>query len=309
MKPHFSSVLAGAFTQTKALGGTVLFSVTITRFGSLFGSVYYDTLSKLIKDTANGLDELLRTLRIAVPRLTAVLAVFVAAAWLFAFVRNLIHLSRYTVVFGRNALTVRHGVITLYETIFPSDTIDSVTVRDTAATLFTGAAPIYRSGHLLIPPLRGEKRRKALQLLCSAPCTVLKAVPPPRAIMGHIAVPLGWGSVGAALLVLTYLTVSDPVLRTLLWGWLWVSVWFCFLYGAYMRRSGMSECGAALVIAARRRTELITAYIPLRGCACFRAESNPFQRRSGICDVRIFAVGRIKLRLRNVCRSDISEPL
>ena len=118
VKPHFSSVLAGAFSQTKALGGTVLFSITITRLESLFGSVYYDALSRLIRDTANGLDELLRSLRIAVPRLTAALAVFVAAAWLFAFVRNILQLSRYTVTFGRKAVTVQHGVITLYETVF-----------------------------------------------------------------------------------------------------------------------------------------------------------------------------------------------
>ena len=63
-----------------------------------------------------------------------------------------------------------------------------------------------------------------------------------------------------------------------------------------------------LTIAARRRTALITAYIPLHGCASFRTDSNPFQRHSGMCDVRIFGAGRIKLRLRNMSQSDISEP-
>ncbi len=308
VKPRFSSVLAGAFSQTKALGGTILFSITTARLGSLFGNVYYDAFTKLINDTAKGLDELLAELRIAVPRITAVLAVFIAAAWLFAFVRNTIRLSRYTVVFCRESVTIRHGLITLYESIFPSDVPDAVIIRDTATTLASGAAPIYRSGKMVIPPLCGEKRRKALKLLYPAPCYDLDATPPPRAFFGHIAVPLGWGTASAALLILTYLTISDPVLRTLLWGILWVSIWFCILFGVYMRRSGITNSRHTARVAARRGSELLTAYIPHEAVAYSRTDSNPFQRKSGMCDLRLYAQGRIKLRLRNIRSSDISGP-
>lgn len=308
VRPHFSSVIAAAFSQTKALGGTVLFTVTITRLGKLFGSDYYTVFADFVNNTADGLDELLEILHIAVPKATTALAVFVAAAWLFTFVHNIIRLSRYTVIFGREALTVRHGMITLYETIFPSDTIDTVIVKDTVVTLVTGAAPIYRSGCMVIPPLCGEKRRKALHSLCPAPCYDLGKRPPPKAFFGHIAVPFGWGSIAAVLLVFACFTGSHPVLRTLLWGMLWISVWLCILYAIYMRRSGISVSKGTFAMTARRGTELLTAYIPLQGCACLRTDSNPFQRHSGMCDVRIFAAGRIKLRLRNMRRNDISAP-
>lgn len=310
VRPRFSSVLAGAFSQTKALGGTILFSVTTARLGSLFGSGYYDAFTKLISDTAKGLDDLLSELRIAVPRITAVLAVFVAAAWLFAFIRNTIHLSRYTVIFSRKHVTIRHGLITLYESIFPSDVPDAVIIRDTATTLASGAAPIYRSRKMVIPPLCGEKRRKALKLLYPAPCyDLVDATPPPKALFGHIAVPLGWGIASAALLILTYLTISDPVLRTLLWGILWVNIWFCILFGVYMRRSGITQNRHVVIAAARKGSELLTAHLPPEAIAFSRTDSNPFQRKTGMCDLRLYAQGRIKLRLRNIRSSDISEPL
>ena len=308
IKPHFSSVLAGAFSQTKALGGTILFSITTARLGNLFGSEYYDALSQLINNTADGLDEILSSLRIAVPRITTVIAVFVSAAWLFAFVRNTIRLCRYTVTFSRESILIRHGIITLYETILPSDVPDAIIVRDTATTLAIGTAPIYRSGRMVMPPLCGEKRRKALKLLYSAPSYKLNAAPPPRALFGHIAVPLGWGITSAALLILTHLTVSDPVLRTLLWGMLLLNIWLCILFGIYMHRSGITRQHAAITVAARQHSELLTVYFPPHTLIYSKVDSNPFQRRSDFCDLRLFAQGGIKLRLRNIQRSDISAP-
>ncbi len=307
IKPRFSSVLAGAFARTKALGGTVVFSVTLVRAGSIFGSGYYDALSELIKGTAQELDELLGALRIAVPRITTLAAVFIAAAWVFAFVRNILRFARLRIYPSREMLRITHGTITLYETMLVHNDHTPVIQRDTAVTLLTDAAPVFRAGAMVIPPMRGQKRRKAMRLLCPTLCGC-EAKPPRRALFGHLAVPLGWGAASAALLILTYLTGSDPVLRTLLWGALWVSVWFCFLYGAYMRRSGLRSDDKALCVTARHGTELMTVYVPRNAFAYLRIDSNPFQRRSGMCDIRIYSRSRVKLRLRNMYEKDISAP-
>ena len=309
IKPRFSSVLAGAFSRTKALGGTIVFSVALIRTGSVLGSGYYDVLSELIKGTAQGLEDLLSTLRIAVPRITTILAVFVAAAWIFAFLRNLLCFSRFRIYPSRNILRTSHGVITLYETLLVLNDDVPIIQRDTIATLLTGTAPVYIAGALVLPPLRSDKRRKAMRIMHMTTQEHSCTVPPPKALFGHIAVPLGWGASAAALLILTHLTGSDPVLRTVLWTALLISAWFCILYAVYMRRSGYFSGDSYTLITARHGTELLTATIPRKALAYIRLDSNPFQRRTGMCDLHVYSRGTKRVRLRNVYAKDISAPL
>ncbi len=303
IKPRFSSVLLGAFTRTKALGGTLLFSAAVIRVGNILGSGYYDILTELIQGAAGGLAELLSSLSIAVPKIAVVLAVFVTAAWLFAFLRNLLRLSRFVISPSREHISVSHGVITLYEAVFVRNNLTSVLQRDTAATLLMGASPVFCGRTMLFPPLCREKRRKAIRLLFSAPCENFGVKPPARALLGHISVPLGWGGACAALLVLSLMFGSDPVLLTLLWGALLLSAWNCFMYGIYMRRSGMGQSRDYLLVSARKGSELHTVYAPEKSLAYIRVDSSPFQRRGKLCDYRVRLCGRIRLRLRN-----ISEP-
>lgn len=309
IKPRVSSVLAGAFVRTGALGGTVVFSATLMRAGSIFGSGYYNALSELLSDTAQGLDEFLGALRIAVPQVTSAVAVFVAAAWVFAFVRNIVRYSRFVIVPAKGAVTVRHGLVTLYESTVPLDACNAVLQRETASTLLTGAAPIFCAGTMLIPPMCSDKRRKALRLLCPDVREGFCAVPPARAFLGHVAVPLAWGGTFAALLLLTYIVDSDPVFQTVLWVGVWVALWLCILFAVYMRRSGYHEKKSILVTAARHGTALIIAYIPRETLSDIRLDSSLFQRRSGMCDLRVRIKGRIRLRLRNIRTEDISVPL
>ncbi len=309
IKPHFSSVLAAAFSRTKALGGTAIFSVTLIRAGSIFGSEYYDTLSAFIKDTANGLDELLETLHIAVPGITTILAVFVAAAWVFVFVRNILRFTCFRIFPSQGILRIAHGVITIYETMLVHNDYTAVLQRDTAVTLLTDAAPVFYTGVMVLPPVHMNKRRKFMRVLRTQVDCRYEVRPPRKALFGHLAVPLGWGSASAAMLLFSYLTGSDPVLRTLLWVVLWISAWFCFLFGVYMRRSGCRVTSDAVCISARHGTELLTAYVPEKALAYLRLDCNPIQRRTGMCDMRVYFRSRTKLRLRNINKDDISEPL
>ncbi len=300
LKPRISSVLAGAFARTKALGGAVLFSATVVRVGNSLGSGYYEIISEAISNAAGELSRTLQSLRITVPKIATVIAVFVSVAWLFAFLRNLIGLSRFRIYPARDFIKVSHGVITLYEMVVVRNNLNAAIRRDTAVTLLTGAAPVFCGREMILPPLRREKRRKAIRLLFSAPCEVHDIEPPAKALLGHVAVPLGWGGVSAALLILTCIFGSDPVLRTLLWGALLASAWFCVLYGVYMYRSGCGSGGGFLLISARHGTELLTVYAPEKSEAYSRYDSNLFQRRAGMCDLRINLSGRVKLRLRNI---------
>ena len=296
-----SSILLGALCETKALGGTLVFSATLTRIGNVFGSGYYNRIISAIARTAEGLDELLSALRIAVPSAASMLAVFVAAAWAFAFLRNVLRLWRYSVSFGRAYTVSRHGLVTLYEDIVVPNNLSAAVIRNTASTLLFKAAPIYCDDVLTVPPLNKAGQKSAVRLLTgAAPPKGFTEVPPKKALFGHIAVPLGWGCAFAAALLLCYVTNADPILRTLLWAGVWVCLWYSILFGVFMRRSGYARRGDITIMSARHGVRLYTACIPTRSAVFRRTDENPFQKSSGLCDKRLYCRGRLRLRLRNM---------
>lgn len=304
-RPKFASVLFGAFTDTRAFSGMIVFSAALARVGSIFGSDYYDGIVDMINRTAAGLSDLLDTLQIAVPRITAVLAVFAAAAWVFAFLRNVMKYARFAVSADREAAVIRHGLITLYERVVVRNNLGAVTIRDTASTLLLRAAPVYFRNMMILPPLYGDIRRRAVHTLLGLKAPAEFAVKPPkRALFGHIAMPLGWGGFNLALLILTYIAGGALMLRSLLWGGLALCAWYCILYGAYMYRSGIYRNNGILFAAARKGARLATLLLPLERESLRRMERNPFQRISGMCDISFYVQGGIRLRVRNMyCRS------
>lgn len=304
IRPKWGSVMLGAFCETRALGGTVVFSATLSRIGSIFGSGYYNSIIGAINKTAEGLSRLLSELRIAVPRITTVLAVFVAAAWVFAFARNLLRLSRFTVDIGKNCITTSHGILTLYEQTVISNNLNAAIVRSTAVSLLFNAAPLYCNDILLCLPLNQHDRRSFIHCLLKQRLPArFDITPEPNAVFGHIAVPFGWGLALAAVQLLCYIRNADPILNTLLWGGIWICAWLCILFGIYMRYSGVSERSSFCIISARRGTHLYTACIPHSSTAYRRTDTNLFQLRQKQCDLRIYCRGQLKLRLRNI-RSD-----
>ncbi len=306
--PGFGALLLGTFSRTRALGGTVVFSVAISRIGTVLGSNYYDGIINAINRTAGDLRDVLESLRIAVPRVTAVLAVFIGASWLFAFIRNLLRFCRFRLRLGRGYACASHGFITLYEEMFVPNALGTVIVRDTASTLLFKAAPIYCHGRMLAPPLLKKKRSSVLRAFLgeSEMPDVFQAAPPKRALFGHIALPLGWGAFAAALLLLCYITDSAPILRTFLWGGVMLCLWRCIIFGIYMKHTGFGRKRTVTVAAARKESILVTAYIPSEQAVYHRIDRNPFQHYSGMCDLRLFCRGKIKLRLRNMYYAKIS---
>lgn len=306
LRPKAGSVLLAALCSTRMLGGTVVFATAISRIGSVFGSGYYDGMIAAIEQTAVGLNDILESLRIAVPRVTTVLAVFAAAAWLFAFFRNLLGLSRFRLRLGRGFAVASHGFFTLYEQQIASDACGAAVIRENAAAILFGAAPIYCRGAMLAPALTKEKRSAILRVFLGGDTLSEKALKPPtKALLGHIGVPLWW-AVGNGVALLVYrITGSDPTFRTLLWGGLGLSLWYCLLYWIYMRRSRIM-CGRNVaVLSARKGTSMYTI------CICgkadhFRIDRNPFQLRSGLCDVKLFSRERISLRLKNIYYAKLS---
>lgn len=310
LRPDMLSVLLGAFSETRAFNGVLVFSAALSRIGSIFGSEYYDRIIAAINKTAGDISDLLDALQIAVPRLTTGLIVFVSAAWLFSFVKNILKLSRFTVCRSKNNVHICHGIITLYEQVVVPDNLPVAVVRDTALTMLMRSAPLYFRKMMILPPLKAEVRSIAMsELFGISDKRELTVVPPRKALFGHIAVPLGWAAADILLLALSYLTGSGVMLRSLMWTGIAVCVWFCILYGAYFFRTGMCSGGDTCFMAARRGSALYSVFY-LRSTEEYRSVAvNPFQRLSGMCDITIVLRGRTKLRLKNMYRNDISVPL
>lgn len=300
LRPKRGPIVLAALCSTRMLGGTVVFGTAITRIGSVFGSGYYDGIIAAIEQTAGGLNEFLDSLRITVPRVTTFLAVFAAAAWVFAFIRNLLRFSRFRLSLGRGYAVITHGFVTLYEQQVVSDYLGAAVIRENAAALILGAAPVYCHGVMLSPPLKKKKQMAVLRSFLGAKSLCTRSVKPPRkALFGHIGVPFWWAAANAALLVLYRITGLGPMLRTLLWCGLGLSLWYCVLYWIYMRRSVFSHGRDGILLSARKGTSLYTLCAPTEA-ERFRIDRNPFQLKSGLCDVKLFCRGRISLRLRNI---------
>ncbi len=306
LRPKAGAQMMAALCSTRMLGGTVVFATSISRIGSVFGSGYYDGIITAIEQTAGGLSDILESLRITVPRVTAVLAVFAAAAWVFAFIRNLLRFSRFRLRLGRGCAVIAHGFITLYEQYVVSDNLGAVVARENATALLFGAAPLYCHGVMLAPPLKKEKRKAVLRVFVGVGQLSANAAKPPfKVLLGHIGVPLWWAVGNAAALLVYRITGSDPTLRTLLWGGLGLSLWYCLLYWVYMRRSGLL-CGRdGMSLSARKGTSMYTMFV-LNRAERFSIVRNPFQLKSGLCDVKLFCRGRVSLRLKNIYYAKLS---
>ena len=309
IRPKFGTILLSSFSRTKALGGTAVFAATISRIGSVFGSEYYNKIINTISQTAGSLREMLESLRIAVPQIAAIAAVFVGAAWAFAFLRNVSRFCRFRIALGRGYACVRHGFVTLYEEVFVPNHLSAMIVRETPSTLLFKAAPLYLYNRMMLPALSKKKRSSVLRtFLGITPTESNKTSPPKRALFGHIAVPLSWGSVAAVLLVLCYLNNTAPILRTVLWGIALLSLWNCLIFAVYMKRTGIRREEHITIACTRKGSALLTAYIPPAAQAYSRIDRNPFQKWSGMCDLRLFCRSKLKLRLRNMYFDDISAP-
>ncbi len=309
IRPDRSAIFFGAFVDTRALSGVILFSLTIYRIGKIFGGSYIDRMISAIADTAEELADTLELLHIAVPRAAALGAVFVLTAWGFAFLIKLMSMADLRVSSHGGSVTVRRGLITLYETVVVLNNLDAVISCNTVSSLAARKAPLYARGTMIFPPADRELSRRLIGSLCGLPCEDPREIKPPvRALFGHCALPLGWAGGFAAALILAELALrfglipSAELLKALLWYGLAASLWTVFAYGLYWKFSGMREGEELLTIHARKGNRLYGCHIPKRAAVLETISQNPFQRRSGLCDRTVTLYGKRKIRLRNIAR-------
>lgn len=308
ISPPKRSMLLGALIDTRALSGVVVFYLTMRRISSVLGSGYYDKAITALFKAAGGLQQALERINVTIPQIAAVVAVFVAAAWLAKFLWKLFAMSRFRVVAMRDYLVVRRGFFTLYQCAVPRRNINAVITTDNLTTLLFGAAPMYAYHTMIYPPSTPEVRRRVTDILCGIPCGYDKrrVKPPLRAVFGHCAQPLFWLAVfgGSYILLLLgqnfELIPSVPLLRSLTYAGAAVSLWYAAVYAVYMFRSSLICTENSAQITARRGARLYTAAVGSKMRTQSVLSRNVFQLISGLCDAEIKALGRVGFKLRNI---------
>lgn len=308
LKPRFSELLFGAFADTRALGGIALLAAFLRRLSKLFGGEYFDGVISAITSTAETLTNALSVLHIAVPKIAAVLAVFVLAAWSLAFARKLLRLANLRAARHGNLLRVQSGAITLYEHTLVLNSAAAVSVSPLSAML-AKRAPIYLRGIMIYPSAAIAKAAKIIRVLCNIPIDSAPRLNPPKSsFFGFCAVPFWWSVGFSAVLALVYISDSlrsAMLLKTMLYCGLIVSLYAAAVSLVCMSRSGLTVGKRTVGLSMRRGLRLFAYSVP-RGTIMEDAVSqNVFQRRTGLCHIRLATAERSRLTARQLLRKDI----
>lgn len=285
LKPRFREIALGAFIDTRALGGIFIFSAVLRRISTVLGGEYSKKIIAAIANTANELERTLKFFRITVPKIALTVAVFAFSAWIFAFIRKVIRLSRFRVSRKSGFLFIDSGIFTLYEHAL---VLNSAAVYcDTLLTFLAKRAPLYLRGVMISPCVKREKLSKTLKALCGLKMPPPEISPPKRAALGYIAAPLFYiGLFASALIAAYFLPFSAALLKTVLYCGLFLNVYSAALYLLYMRRSkaGFAKFSA---LAARRGRRLYTVVFPTDVIDCVTLSQSIFQKRKGLCNCKL----------------------
>lgn len=272
----------GAFIDTRALGGIVIFAVILRKIGVILGGDYSRKLVALLFETAENVSHALAVVNIAVPGIAAAAGIFALASWLFAFVRKLFRLARFRSGSRGGYYFVKSGIITLYEHIIVRN---SVVFTDTVMTLITNRSPMYCHRVMICPAVRRPGKR-------------FPAISPPKSsFWGRCAVPL-WCLAGfSAALVLLESSAEFRkmlLLKTALYSGFFVSLYVTALFAAYMKRSALFFGKRAVRVSERRGMRLYTCIFPA-GAVVSQSVSRRF---SGLCNVEFRTAQREKIFIR-----------
>lgn len=309
VRPRFRDLMFGAFIDTRALAGLFAFTAILRKFNAIFGSEYFNKLLSALTRTADELEKVLGFFRVTVPRILVTVAVFTLGAWIFAYIRKLMRLSGFHISKSGGLIFVKSGVLTLYEHALvqnsAASTNSAVISCDTLTTVITRRAPLYFRGVMICPCVKRGKLPKTLKALCGVKYPQNKLSSPKRAFLGHIAKPLLWFGVFAVFIAAAHRSdYSAMLLKTVLYSGAIVSLYTAALCLLYMSRSGIASGKDVTAVTARRSLRLYTAVFPDDAVKEKAVSQSLFQKRSGLCNVKLSLIEHRKITVRQISNSE-----
>lgn len=310
IKPRFRETAFGAFIDVRALGSITLFAAVMRRIGTVFGGKYLDRVLEALDSAAVTVEQTFSAMRVYVPRVAAALGVFALAAWAFAYFRRLAALARFRVGRRGGVVVVESGLLTLYEHVLVPNSA-AVIICDSPVSLLAKHAPVYLRGVMIYPSANRASALKLVHILSGGRLGKdPKITPPKSAWFGYCAVPLWWSVGFAAALALVYIiNVPYPtaLLKTALYCGLFVSVYMAAVYLYYMGHSGIQSGSGVCRIAVRRSGRLYTAVLANGEVTAETVSQNMFQRRSGLCNLRLTTDEPRSLKARLIALEKVNQ--
>ncbi len=323
IRPSRLQIIYGAFEDTRAFGGTFTFAAAISRVGNILGKEYSGKITAALESAADSLSGTLSSVNIAVPRIAAVIAVFLMTAWLFAFVKKAVMLSRFSLSAQNGVITAKHGFITLYERTLVLNNINAVISRKAVTGTLSGTAAVYCMGRMFFPPIKDSKREQLLNSVFHLPlprhanrakyanihtnyANISAKKPPPKAVFAYCAAPFWWFIGSAALLAAVYFGESRrviqplPLMRSVLWFMAAIGLYNVFARALYMKRCAVKAGGEIYEITCIKQSRLYAAEIPSQKVVWKKTRFTPFSLKSGLCDQYFGVYGEGSFRLRQV---------
>lgn len=289
LKPRFPEIVFGAFIDTRALAGIAVFALTLRKIAKIFGGSYFDRIIRAIFTTAESIAKALEIAHIVLPGTAVFLGIFALVAWIFAFLRKIISLSRFEISSENGSVYVKSGLITIYENQLVLNTA-AVISRTTLFSLITKLAPMYCRDVMVFPCANGKVRRKILRSFFGIkPRATRSAKSPSRAVFGHCALPM-WLFFGfSAALLFLFITGNGAALitRTLLTAGIFISAYLFLLFFLYMRNAESSFSEDFVMISTRKSAALYTAFFPTDLISGTVLRQSVFQQLSGLCTLKI----------------------
>lgn len=300
LKPRFREQAFGAFIDTRALAGLFVFSAALRRVSALFGGEYFDRVITVLTKTVNDLERALKFFQITIPKIAVTIAVFALGAWVFAFIRKLLRLSRFRVFRETDGcrVIVASGVFTLYEHALVPNT--AAVRTETLVSLVTRRAPLYLRGVMILPCVKRDMLPKRLKTLCGFTMPQSRLSSPKRAFFGHILAPFFRLGAFAAALFAAYRLEYSELLKIALYSGVIVNLYAAALYLLFMCRSGLAFGEDFAAVITRRGLRLYTAVFPRCTCELSTITQSVFQKRTGLCNQKISVVGDRKYTARQL---------
>lgn len=274
----FSDNAFGALCETHALIGVAAFSLVIFRASRLFNGEYSEKILKAISKTSQSVFEWLLKLDIDISKALVTAAVFIAASWCFAYVRNLLKFMRFSSEKMSGFVVIKHGVLTLYEHRI---TLNSIAVReDNPLTLITGSSPIKMRGVIIC--LSHKQKRNKLYYR-------------PSSFQGYCKTPVICGLVCGFLFFVS--RAEHIALSQLLFVGVCLSLYNLCVSILYMRHLEITVYDSWICVSAQRMQRMYSAVIPKDEIT---QTATVHFLRSKRCNITVCTAQRQRFKIRHI---------
>lgn len=274
--------------------GLLLVAPFIKRMGDVLG----EEISQRLYSTV---DLSLQLAAWGIPPASAALAYLLFAGWAIALLVQLFRYGNFKLYTSKDLLAIRRGLVNFSQRMFRSSRISALTIRQTLLMrlfrLYSGYVHNIGSGKdkgdrsMLIAAASQEELthllRRAVPEFPTRHSHPLR--PPKGTVKSYLLTPLWFAAGFFAVTLSPYLFGYYSRLFSL--ASVFAAPFFCWwsaLRFAAQRTSGLSLQKEALLVSGYHRLTLYFASIPWNRVQMVSVTQNPFQRRSGRCNVRAY---------------------